>query len=348
MFHDMGVVGGLLFSLYWNLEQVLLSPTTFLARPIRWLEAIDRHRGSLSPAPTFAYSYLAHRLRKGAPSALDLSSWRVANCGAEPVRRSAVQGFLDIFARNGLDPGVLVPCYGLAEATLAVTFTPCGRPLRSVLRSRSGLAQDRVCAPTDANDAEELVLLGTALREVEIEIRDRDGAVSGPDAVGVVWLRGPSITPGYYRNEGATAESRDANGWLNTGDLGCWIDGELVLIGRVKDLIIVRGANHSPSPLEWAAETVAGVRKGSVAAFASYDAKNSTEGAVIACEVADDESDWSRGAIGMMVEEAVLRHSGLRLLDVVLLSPGAIPKTTSGKIRRGAVRGLYLQGELNA
>lgn len=344
LYHDMGLVGALLFSIHHNVDLALLSPVTFLTRPVSWLEAIDRHRGSLSPAPSFAYPYVAHRLRKQTPN-LDLSSWRVAYCGAEPIQHEAVQRFVDLLAPCRLNPGTLLPCYGLAEATLAVTFVPVGRGLERRSVSRAALARNQVREPDGATDTETLVLLGTALPDVEIQLRDSEGAPTAPDAVGSVWLRGETVTPGYYRDEAATAATRDAEGWLDTGDLGCWIDGELALIGRTKDIIIVRGSNHAPVSLEWAAEAVDGVRAGSAVAFAAPD-PSGTEGAVVGCEVSEDETDWARGAIARQIEDAVTRRVGLRPLDVVLLDPGAIPKTTSGKIRRAHTRELYLQGRL--
>ncbi len=345
LYHDMGLVGAVLFSLFWNLDLVLLSPVSFLTRPVSWLQAISAHKGSLSPAPSFAFPYVAHRLRGKTPD-VDLSSWRVAYCGAEPIQRAAVQRFVDFLSPCGLSQGTLLPCYGLAEVTLAATFVPAGRGLESRRVSRRALAAGRVLPPEDVDDAEELVLLGTALPEVEIEVRDEQGGVCAEGVVGSVWLRGPSVTPGYFRDDSATTASRDSEGWLDTEDLGCFTEGELALIGRTKDIIIVRGSNHAPATLEWAAEAVEGVRPGTAAAFAIPDSDSGTESAVLVCEVAEDESDWSRGAIARQVEDAVLERVGLRLRDVRLLAPGAIPKTTSGKIRRAHTRELYLTGDL--
>jgi fatty-acyl-CoA synthase len=336
LFHDMGLVGCLLYALYWNLDLALLPPAAFLSRPRRWLDVVSAHKGSLSPAPSFAYPYLARRLRNTSLAGIDLSSWRVAYCGAEPIHRPAVQRFVERLAPHGLAPGTILPCYGLAEATLAVSFSPVGRGLAGRVVSLEALGEDRLACARSAVDETELVLLGAPLPEVEVEIRDAQGAPCAPDRVGRVWLRGPTVTPGYW----GEAE-RGAGTWLDTGDLGGWVDGELALIGRAKDLIISRGRNLAPVELERAAEAVEGVRAGTAVAFATPDAEQGTEEAVVACEVRAEESDWSRGAIGLQIERAILARVGLRPAEVVLLPPGAVPKTTSGKVQRSRARSLF-------
>ena len=343
LFHDMGLVGCLLYSLFWNLDLALLPPAAFLSRPLRWLELIDRHRGSLSPAPAFAYPYLARRLRNHDLSRFDLSSWRVAYCGAEPIHAAAVRRFTQVLEPARLDPGALLPCYGLAEATLAVTFNPLGRGLQTVPASLSALAAGQVTPPHDPEDSTELVLLGPPLPEVELEIRNDAGDVLGSAEIGRIWLRGPTITPGY-RGAAPQPGSADAGcfPWLDTGDLGAWVDGELVAVGRAKDVIIVHGKNHSPVEFERAAAEVPGVRPGSVAAFAVPNSVSGTEGAILACEVDLSESDWSRGAIACLVQDRVAARTGVRPESVFLLEPGAIPKTTSGKVQRSRTRELCL------
>ncbi|MGE0707894.1 MAG: AMP-binding protein [Planctomycetota bacterium] len=336
LFHDMGLVGCLLFALYWNLELALLPPGAFLSRPRRWLEALSAHRGSLSPAPAFAYPYLSARLKNGSLTGLDLSPWRIAYCGAEPIHRPAVDRFVQHLAGVGLAPGTILPCYGLAEATLAVSFAPVGRGLCGREVSLAGLGEDLLRAPRHAKDATELVLLGRPLPEVEVEVRDAEGRVCAPGRVGRVWLRGPTVTPGYWGHP-----DRHHGAWLDTGDLGGWVEGELALIGRAKDLIIARGRNLAPVELERAAEAVDGVRAGSAVAFAVPDPEAGTEEAVVACEVRDEESDWARGAIGCLIERAVAERTGLRPRQVLLLPPGTVPKTTSGKVQRSRARALF-------
>lgn len=347
LYHDMGLVGTLLFSLYWNLDLVLLPPQAFLVRPARWLEAISRHRCTLSPAPAFAYSYVAHRARADDVAGLDLSCWRVAYCGAEPIHPRAVERFTARFAAQGLSPGTVFPCYGLAEATLAVTFGPPGRGLREVAVSRRRLATEGVVAPPDSEaDRLDLVLNGRPLPELEVEVRDEQGRAVEPGRAGAVFVRGASVAQGYHRNEPATRAAFGPDGWLDTGDLGALVDGELVVIGRRKDLIIVRGRNHAAIDIEWAAQSVEGVRPGSAAAFAVADEAEGTEAAALAAEVGPDETEWSRAAIAVAVRGAVLERTGLLLRDVVLLPPGAIPKTTSGKVQRARVKALYEAGAL--
>ena len=343
LFHDMGLVGCLLFALYWNLDLALLPPTAFLSRPIRWLEAVDRHRGSLSPAPAFAYPYLARRLRDRDLSHLDLSSWKVAYCGAEPIHAAAVERFCEVLAPAKFAPGTMLPCYGLAEATLAVSFNPVGRGLKKVALSRSALTEHRIVKTEDPQDASPVVLLGPLLPEVQLELRDSHGQPVGPDRVGQVWLRGPTVTPGY-QDRAPLAVAGETFPWLDTGDLGAWVDGELVVLGRSKDVIIAFGKNHSPVEFERAAESVSGVRPGATAAFAVPDSRAGTEVPVLCCEVRAEESDWSRGAIACLVRETATGRTGVRPHHVALLEPGSIPRTTSGKVRRAKTRDLYLSG----
>lgn len=345
LFHDMGLVGCLLFALYWNLDLALLPPTAFLSRPIRWLEAVDRHRGSLSPAPAFAYPYLARRLRDRDLSHLDLSSWKVAYCGAEPIHAAAVERFCEVLAPAKFAPGTMLPCYGLAEATLAVSFNPLGRGLEKVSLSRSALTEHRIVKTTDPQDSTSVVLLGPLLPEVQLELRDSHGQPVGPDQVGQVWLRGPTVTPGYQDRPPLAAEG-ESFPWLDTGDLGGWVDGELVVLGRSKDVIIAFGKNHSPVEFERAAESVSGVRPGATAAFAVPNSRAGTEVPVLCCEVRAEESDWSRGAIACLVRETATGRTGVRPHHVALLEPGSIPRTTSGKVRRAKTRDLYLSGRL--
>jgi fatty-acyl-CoA synthase len=360
LYHDMGLLGTLLFALRHGLDLVLLPPQAFLTRPVRWLEAISQHRCTLSPAPAFAFPYVAHRAKDEELVGLDLTSWRIAYCGAEPIHGPAVRRFVERLAPRGLRAGTIFPCYGLAEATLAVTFGPPQRGLREVALSRRALGEGRAAPPADEADRLDMVLNGTPLPGLEVQVRGDDGAPLAPGRIGAVWVRGRAVTRGYHRNPAATAAAFGPDGWLDTGDQGALIEapgvdagatpagvnGELVVVGRKKDLIIVRGRNYAPVDLEWAAQGVSGVRAGSVAAFAVSDATEGTEAAVVACEVSEQENDWTRGAIGARVQEAVLAHTGLRLADVVLLPPGTIPKTTSGKVQRGRCRALHLEGKL--
>ncbi|MEZ6184884.1 MAG: AMP-binding protein, partial [Planctomycetota bacterium] len=269
LYHDMGLVGTLLFAIYWNLELVLMSPLTFLRRPRRWLEAISAHRGSLSPAPSFAYGYVAQRVPAAKLADLDLSSWRVAYCGAEPVHPPALRGFAEHLTPAGFRASSLLPCYGLAEATLAVTFTPHQRGLGAHTLSRAALAQGHVRPPAADDDALEVALLGPALPETQVSLRDPSDGVTPtpPGEVGEIWLAGPQLTPGYLDDDAADAQTH-RDGWLRTGDLGSWIEGELAVLGRRKELIIVRGRNHTPIDLEWAAGDVEGLDASACCAFA--------------------------------------------------------------------------------
>ncbi|MCA8923849.1 MAG: fatty acyl-AMP ligase [Planctomycetes bacterium] len=344
LYHDMGLVGTLLFAIYWNLDLVLMSPLTFLRRPRRWLEAISDHKGSLSPAPSFAYGYVARRVPAAKLAGLELGSWRVAYCGAEPVHPPALRGFAAHLAPAGFPASSLLPCYGLAEATLAVTFTPHQRGLAAHTLSRAALAEGHVRDPQDAPDALEVALLGPPLPQTEVQLRDPvDGVTpTSPREVGEIWLKGPQLTPGYLDDAAADALTHQ-DGWLRTGDLGSWIEGELAVLGRTKELIIVRGRNHAPIDLEWAAGEVEGLDASACCAFAATD-PDGQEAAVVACEVPKDHPDPD--ALPERVAQAVRRATGIDLLAVVLLPPRAIPRTTSGKLQRGKVRERYLNGTL--
>jgi len=341
--HDMGLIGSLLFSIYWSLELILLSPVTFLRRPVSWLSAISRHRGTLSPAPNFAYAYVAARTKDADLAGLDLSSWRVAFCGAEPIAPHTMRTFQDRFAVAGLQPDVVLPCYGLAEACLAVTFRPVRAPLAADCLDRNLLAAGRAkFGDGGTGPVVNVVSCGSALPGTEVAVRDVDGGELPEMCVGRIVVRGPSIMREYLFDEVRTSETIDEDGWLATGDLGYLRDGELYVTGREKDVIILRGKNFVPSEFEWAAEQVPGVRRGNAVAFGVASPVLGTEMLVLACETEITDS-VAREELKRRVVSHVMQETGIRPDTVHLVGKERLPKTTSGKLQRSRAKQAYVE-----
>jgi acyl-CoA synthetase (AMP-forming)/AMP-acid ligase II len=340
LYHDMGLIGAVLQPLYLGARCILLSPMSFLKRPVRWLEAMTRFHATTSPAPNFGYDLCARKVTAEEKSRLDLSSWEQAINGAEPIRRETLERFSAAFAPCGFSPRAFYPCFGLAEATLVVTGGPWSPMVPEAPPARTIAGSGRV------PDSLEVAI-------VEPESRRR----CEPGRVGEIWVRGASLPRGYWNHPAETEEVFQAfladtgeGPFLRTGDLGVLDGGELFVTGRIKDLIIVRGQNHYPSDVEWAAErTVPGLRPGSCAAF-SLDTGRS-ERVVVAAEV-DARLDPDRGgaldpeAIADAVRSAVAGRCGLTVHDVVLVRAGSLPKTSSGKLQRRACREALLSGGL--
>jgi acyl-CoA synthetase (AMP-forming)/AMP-acid ligase II len=339
----MGLIGALLSAIYWRLPVVLLSPTAFLERPIRWLEAITRFRGTLSPAPNFAYSFAVARTTPAERARLDLSSWRVAFNGAESVNARTMNDFIETFGPHGFVAEAMLPVYGLAEVSLAAAFPELGTPPRTLTVDRKKLAAGQVAPSRDA-DAMTLVSVGRAVPGHDIAIVDAAGAALPEREVGHIVVRGPSVMAGYYRAPEATADvlREDA---LWTGDLGFRADGELYVTGRAKDLIIVRGRNYYAEDIERVAAAVPGVRPGGAVAFGQYDEANASDVVVLVCETKLVE-EAERMRLVQALAEAVAQRAGVPLAEVMLLAPGSLPKTSSGKPQRARARALYAEGTL--
>jgi acyl-CoA synthetase (AMP-forming)/AMP-acid ligase II len=343
LYHDMGLIGALLFSVYWRLPLALMSPTAFLARPVRWLAAITRHRGTLSPAPNFGYGLCVRKVRPEERKGLDLSSWRMALNGAEPISIRTVREFTETYAPHGFRAEAMAPVYGLAETSLAATFPLPGTPVHFESVDRQALACGHAL-PSTGRGSMELVSVGTPLAGHEVALVDEEGRAVGERRVGHIVVRGPSLMRGYFRDEAATA-AVIRNGWLWTGDLGFLADGQLYVSGRVKDLIILRGRNFYAEDIERVAERVAGVRAGAAVAFAVHDPEHDTELAVLVCETRV-EGEAERGAVATEVAATVGTAAGVHLDEVVMVDSGTIPKTSSGKKQRSRCRELYLSGDL--
>jgi len=348
LYHDMGLIGAWLGSLYFGMPLISLSPLAFLARPSRWLEAIDHHRGTLSAAPNFAYELCLTRVSDANVQRLDLSCWRWAFNGAEPVSSQTLRRFAQRFASCGLRGESIAPVYGLAEAAVGLAFPPGNRGLRVDCIDRRHFAQSGYALSLSCDDpsAMEVVACGRPLPGYRVRVVGDRGQELPERHEGQLQFQGPSATQGYFRNPAATARLiRD--GWRDTGDRAYLAGGDLHLTGRVKDLIIRGGRNIYPYELEQAVGEIPGVRKGCVAAFAVADPKSGSERLVVVAET--KLQDLARRA---KLERAIRERAGDVLAlppdEVVLARPRAVLKTSSGKLRRGATRDRYLANRLQA
>jgi fatty-acyl-CoA synthase len=342
LFHDMGLIGFVLGTLIVDLPVVLMPTAQFARMPRLWLELISKHRGTITYAPNFAYQLVTKRVREADLASLDLSSLRIAGCGAEPIRARTLAEFAERFAPAGFDASALLPSYGMAESCLAITFHRRGTPMK-VDRVDPAAMRDGGATPAAAGDesALELVSCGVPFPEHELRVVDERGHDVPERRVGEVLARGPSVTPGYFQNDEATAAAlRD--GWLHTGDLGYLADGELYVCGRLKDLIIINGANHYPQDLEWAVGELEGVRRGNVCAFSVM--RDGTEQLVILAEA--NRGDAAR--LRKEIARTVYTDFGLQVAEVVISPVGTLPKTSSGKHQRRKTKLLFELGELAA
>jgi len=348
LYHDMGLIGAWMGSLYFGVHLVLMSPLAFLARPARWLRAISAHRATISAAPNFAFEICASRIDERELAGLDLSCLRWAFNGAEAVSADTLQRFATRLAPYGFDARALAAVYGLAECALDLAFPPPWRGIRVDSIDREALMFTGAAVPLAAGDprAAGVVGCGNVLPGYAMRIVDRAGRALPERQQGRVQFRGPSATDGYYRNPRATAELIDGD-WRNTGDLGYLADGELFITGRDKDLIIRAGHNLHPAELEAAVGDVPGIRKGCVAVFGVPDPHGATERVVVVAETRESEPQRRQelhGRIQTLAAELIDGPAD----DVVLAPPGSVLKTSSGKLRRAATRDAYVDGRLGA
>jgi acyl-CoA synthetase (AMP-forming)/AMP-acid ligase II len=368
LFHDMGLVSGLILPLVHEMDLVLSNPFGFLRRPVHWLQAIQRFGGTHSPAPVFAYRQLADRAADRDLAGLDLGSWRVAFVGAEPIQPEVLARCEERLGPRGLSATALTPCYGMAEATLAITVKPAGQRFRLRPASRGALAREaRLEPPAGGGDEVLLVSSGQAVEGTRVTVHGEDGRELPEGWVGEVVVRGPSLFDGYVGLAEPAPEAIAAG--FHTGDLGFLADGELFITGRRKELIILSGENHHPAEVEWAAGRVAGVRAGRIAAFGVSEAAMATE---LLCVMAESARDRDRGRPGVAaagdggegrgggedgpggdqrgsrddlaaaIRRSVREETGLVVSHVEIVPQGTLPVTTSGKLRRAGAREIFL------
>lgn len=343
LYHDMGLIGTLLFSIYWRLPLVLMSPSAFLARPSRWLWAIHRHRGTLSTAPNFGYAMCVSRVTDEERAGLDLSSWRFALNGSEPVSYRTLVDFDRVYRPHGFSMDRLYPVYGLAESSLAVTFPRPGAGVRYETVDRQELANGRAVL-SNGKGSMAVVSVGRAVPGHYVAVVDDTGVPAPEREVGHVVVLGSSVMKGYFDDDEATDKVlRD--GWLWTGDLGYFADQNLYLTGRAKDVIIIRGRNLYAEDLESVAERVPGVRPGAAVAFGVSADDGEQERAILVAETRARTRE-ERDAIAALIRQRVSELCEVELHDVVMVDPGTVPKTSSGKRQRSLCRHLYLANHL--
>jgi fatty-acyl-CoA synthase len=339
LYHDMGLIGCLTTPMTVGFDLLLAAPQDFLAGPARWMQWLSEFGGTMTAGPNFAYALAARALRR--LDGLDLSRWRLALNGAEPIDPGAVEAFCAAGAAHGLDPRSAFCVFGMAEATLAVTFPEPDSGMTVDAVDRRVLETDRYAAPVQPDAAgpdgvRRLPFLGRPLDGLDVRICDtKTGDTMHEREVGELEVRGASVTPGYFRRETTTLETFH-DGWLRTGDLGYLVGGELVVCGRIKDVIIVGGRNVFPEDIERAVAGVDGVRAGNVIAFGT-EGRRGREALVVVAETKAEESTPVRSAVATKVADAV----GVPPDDVVLVRPGTLPKTSSGKLQRSLCRDRY-------
>jgi acyl-CoA synthetase (AMP-forming)/AMP-acid ligase II len=354
LYHDMGLILNALEALYVGALCVLMAPNAFMQRPLAWLRAISHYRAEVGCSPNFGFDLCVSRYRAEQMEGIDLSSWKVALNGAEPVHAETIKRFIETFAGHGFDPDAVFPAYGMAEATLLISGGGRGAGHLTRTVSRSALQAHKVVAAADEADAQALVGCGRALAGEQIAIVEPDSRKQLPAGqVGEVWVRGPNVARFYWRNPEATntglnaqiAGADDAAIWLRTGDLG-FLDetAELFITGRIKDLIIIRGINHYPQDIEHTVQTQhPALRQNCGAAFSVLD-EHDDEMLVVVQEVERTERNRIDAAeMKGLIREAVSDQHELFARHIVLILPGGLPKTTSGKIQRSLTRKLWLE-----
>ena len=335
--HDMGLVGMALCSLYRGRTGVLMPPHLFVRRPVEWLRAMTRHRGTISFAPNFGFELCVRRLKDRELDGLDLSAWRVAGCGAEPIHAPTLAAFAEKFRSVGFRETSLLPSYGLAEHVLAATFSPRGRaPVHESLDA-DDLNKRRVATAAPAADnTVTIVSCGRAFPGHDLRVVDEAGRPLPERHVGEIVLKGPSVMLGYYRQDLLTAQTiRD--GWLHTGDLGYLSGGELFVCGRAKDVIIAHGRKYHPQDLEWAVDDLAGVRRGRVVAFGTAEPGRADRVVI----VVEPNGTVAGDALTEAIRRQVSDLFGLYVDEVALVPSGTVGRTTSGKVQRAATRARY-------
>ncbi|MCO6431153.1 MAG: fatty acyl-AMP ligase [Deltaproteobacteria bacterium] len=342
LFHDMGLIGMLLTPIFIGIKAILMPPSMFLKRPLEWLKAISDGRCTISYAPNFAYGLCVKRVPDSELQNLVLSSWRVAGCGAEPIDYRTIENFCDKFKKCGFNARAFVPSYGLAESTLAVAFEDIEHGMKVDAVKRHSLARGVADPESGGNSAVKIVCCGRPFAGHELMIAGDNLSPCPERVIGEILVRGPSIMKGYYNNQEATAAAMH-EGWLRTGDLGYLVGGKLYVCGRKKDLVIIAGRNYYPSDIEAMVSQVEGVRTGNVIAF-SISGEGVQEELVIAAEIA---AGIERGReLVEAIRSHLLETLGVKASHVLLLRPGTLPKTSSGKLQRQRAKELYVAGTL--
>ena len=343
LYHDMGLVGSLLTAIVGKGDLTLIGPERFVAQPRIWLEALSETRATISVAPNFAFNLCTSRIEQDDMEGLDLSSWKLALCGAEPVHREPMEAFVEQFSRVGFDRRAITPVYGLAEVTLAATFSDTREPPKWQRFDGTALEVDGSAVLAD-EAYREVCCLGKALPGVSVSIRDEEGVEVKEGQVGTVWVSGDSVMAGYLDMPEET-EKLIVDGWFDTGDLGFIFEGDLYIYGRRKDIVIIRGRNYDPALIERSLDSLDWIRTGCSAAFGVDDPKEGTAQLVVLAEY----RSLPRAEEAAIMDEAIASvrgETGLSPRVVMLLEPGTLPRTSSGKIRRREAKRRWIADEL--
>jgi fatty-acyl-CoA synthase len=340
LYHDMGLIGFVMAPICFRIPVVFIPTMSFIKNATLWMETIHKHRATLSFAPNFAYALVTKRAKPEQIARWDLSQVRVFGCGAEPINPGTMRAFLDAMAPAGLKPQALLPCYGMAEATLAISFVPLDEPMQTDRIDAERYHADHKAAPVSNGAAfMEVVSCGRTFSGHQVTVQDEDGRILPERHIGELCFRGPSVTKGYWENPEATQASF-RGGWLHTGDLGYMIGDRVFVSGRIKDILIVNGRNYHPQGIEWLVDEIPGVRKGSSVVFTRPGA--ASEEIVVAAEARADDAVALKAQIVARVSE----EFQLAVSDVALVPPGTLPKTSSGKLQRRKTREQYLNGSI--
>ena len=349
-YHDMGLIGGILEPMYISGPSTLMSPVSFLQRPVRWLETISRYRGTTSGAPNFAYDLCVDKITPEQMEGLDLSSWQLAFCGAEPIRPETLERFSQTFERCGFRKAAFYPCYGLAEGTLIVSGGEGPAEPKVSSFDRKALESDRVVpTPTDTERSQRMISCGQAIIDQQIVIANPTSLEKcASNQVGEIWVAGPSVARGYRGLPDETSKTFNAylkdtgeGPFMRTGDLGFLHDGELFVTGRLKDLIIIHGSNHYPQDIELTVESAhIALQPGGSAAFSITE--SGSEKLVIIQEVTRQHRKPDVGEVSSAIRQTVAEKHDLQVFAIVLVKPMSIPKTSSGKIKRRACKTAFL------
>ncbi len=351
MYHDMGLIGAILHSVYSGMRTVFMPPSS-VVRPFRWLSAISKYRGTATVAPNFAYDFCVHRIKEDEIKELDLSSLRVAFNGAEPIHASTLKNFHERFQSAKLRDDVFLPCYGLAEATLIVSGRDMSRPIKLKKVGLDSLSNHRAVETDSAFCSKVFVGCGQSCSGVEIRIVDpKTGNDSSFGTVGEIWLAGPGVSCGYW-NSPETTEGNFINDpgktYLRTGDLG-FLDeeGELFITGRIKELIIIRGKNYHPHDVEFIAQDSHPLIDHRPSVAFSIDTDSGDERVILLQELKQSVDQAARKAIATAISEAINREEGIQVSELIFIAQNSLARTSSGKIRRSEMRRRYLQDELS-
>jgi fatty-acyl-CoA synthase len=340
LYHDMGLIGFVMAPICHAVPAVFIPTISFIKNATLWMETLHKHKGTLTFAPNFAYALVTKRARQEQIARWDLSRMRVFGCGAEPINPDTMRAFVKAMGPAGVKPESLFPCYGMAEATLAIAFVPLTDPLRTDRIDPERYHADHKAAPVANGGAVlEVVNCGRTFEGHEVSVQDEDGRLLPDRHVGELCFRGPSVAKGYWQNPEAT-QAAFRGGWLRTGDLGYLVGGDVYISGRIKDILIVNGRNYYPQRIEWLIDEIPGVRRGSSVVFTRPGA--ASEEIVVAVEARASDP----AALKTQIVSRVSEELQLAVADVVLVPPGTLPKTSSGKLQRRKTREQYLGGSI--